>query len=315
MRVGIVVPARNAAAFIGTALHSVVAQSHADWSMVVVDDGSTDDSATIAAGFRDSRIRLIRQPAVGVSAARNAGLAHTDAEAVLFLDADDWLAPDGLARLVGALAAAAAAVAAVGPHAFVTATAVPGDPPLPRRAAPPRGGDLFRRLLTRNLFANGGHLLIRRGACTLAGGFNTALRFGEDWEFLVRIAALGPFVAAPGPNPVLFVRAHPAGAYRRLATDLAAHQACLAAIFALPELRARFSPLHRAMLRRQANAEVRWIIGREMIRAGDARAGLPWLRDAVRRRPTPKRAALLAAAHLLSLLPERLHGPFQTYDY
>ena len=61
MRVGIVTPAWNVAPWIGAAIHSVLAQSHTDWRMVVVDDGSTDATASLAAGFVDVRLRLLRQ--------------------------------------------------------------------------------------------------------------------------------------------------------------------------------------------------------------------------------------------------------------
>jgi len=76
MRIGIVVPAYNAAAWIGDAIGSVMAQTHRDWTLVVVDDGSTDGTARVVEGFADPRIRLVRQANEGVSAARNRGTAE-----------------------------------------------------------------------------------------------------------------------------------------------------------------------------------------------------------------------------------------------
>src|SRR5512142_1696981 len=75
MHIGVVVPAYNAAVWIGDAIASVLAQTHRDWALVVVDDGSTDGTVELVAGFTDRRIRLIRQANAGVSAARNTGLA------------------------------------------------------------------------------------------------------------------------------------------------------------------------------------------------------------------------------------------------
>ena len=89
MRIGIVIPAHEAAPWIADAIGAVLAQSHADWSLIVVDDGSRDATAAIARRFLvDPRVSLIRQDRGGVSAARNRGLsACAKAEAVLFLDA------------------------------------------------------------------------------------------------------------------------------------------------------------------------------------------------------------------------------------
>src|ERR1039458_9631138 len=112
MRVGMLAHAWNVGPWIADAIRSVIAQTHTNWRMVVVDDGSTDATASLAAGFPDDRLTLPRQANAGVSTARNRGLAALDAsaDAVLFLDADDWLAPDALARLVAALYAAPQAV-------------------------------------------------------------------------------------------------------------------------------------------------------------------------------------------------------------
>jgi glycosyltransferase involved in cell wall biosynthesis len=179
MRIGIVTPAFNVAAYVGDAIRSVLAQAHADWTMTVVDDGSTDRTAVIAASFDDPRVRLIRQRNAGVSTARNRGLTATNAETVLFLDADDWLSPDALSVLAATLRSDPGALAAVGPYRRVLA----GKPEWGSRVSRPRSGDLLEALLVRNLFANGGHLLIRRHKVETAGTFNLSLTYGEDWEY------------------------------------------------------------------------------------------------------------------------------------
>jgi hypothetical protein len=135
----------------------------------------------------------------------------------------------------------------------------------------------------------------------------------EDWEFCIRVALLGSFAATRGPKPVLFVRQHPGGAYQRLASDPAAFVRCMDAIFGNPNLLSRFGPRRLAAIRRRSDAENHWIIGRELIRHGRQSEGKAWLRRSVRAAPTPKRAALLAAAHALPLLPTALRGPFRPY--
>jgi hypothetical protein len=313
--IGIITPAHNVAPWIGQTIASVIAQSRPDWAMVVVDDGSTDTTVTEVARFADPRLRLIRQGNQGVAAARNAGAAALDpaAGAVLFLDADDVLAPDALARLAAALAARPDAVAAVAPYAFVPADARPLAGGAPGRARPAPSGDLLRRLLERNLFANGGHVLIRREAAERALPFRTGLAYGEDWEFWVRLALLGRFAAAPGRSPALYVRQRPSGAYLRMATDPAAFAPCMAAVFDNPALAARFGADRLAGLRRRTEAENGWVIGRELLRHGRADEGRRWLRRAVAAKPGLKRAALLALAHAAPRLPPRLAGPFRRY--
>ena len=99
MTVAIIIPAFNAAAFLGEAVESALAQTHAASQIVVVDDGSTDTTAAVAEKFADA-VMFLRQANAGVSAARNHGAAQVAADWLLFLDADDRLRPDALARLL-----------------------------------------------------------------------------------------------------------------------------------------------------------------------------------------------------------------------
>lgn len=311
MRIAVITPAYNAAPFIAVAIRSVLAQSHRDWRMVVVDDGSTDDTAVAVARFAEPRLTLIRQPNAGVSAARNCGMAAATGDALLFLDADDWLAPEALAVLADALQAAPEAVAAVGAWATVNGD---GQRPRPSRYRPwPTPTDLLPSLLVRNQFANGGHLLIRATAAHRAGGFRADIVYGEDWEYFIRLAALGPFAFVPTATPLLFVRSRADGAYRRLAADPRAFAPCMAAIFANPRLADRLGTARVPVLRRRAEAENAWIVGRELVRQGRRQQGRRWLVRSVGAAPSPRRVALLAAAHLLPLLPTDWHGPFRAY--
>jgi glycosyltransferase involved in cell wall biosynthesis len=301
VRIAVIIPAYNAAAYLRDAMASVVGQTHQDWSMVVVDDGSTDATADIAAGFHDFRISLIRQGNAGVSAARNRGLGVAVADACLFLDADDWLAPDALAWLAAALDAHPTAVAVSGRYARV---ARDGAAYLAR---PPPDGDLLQRLLVRNLFANGGHLLIRSRAIKIAGGFRGELSYGEDWEYWTRLALQGPFAALCRHRaPVLFVRETPGSAYLRMATNPAYFAASLNAVYANGAVFHRFTPERLRDLRRRAEAEMAWIVGRELIRHGCLRIGWHWLGRSLRRAPTLKRIGL-AGLCWTSL------GPFRPY--
>jgi glycosyltransferase involved in cell wall biosynthesis len=294
VRVAVVIAARDVAPFIGAAVGSVLGQSHSDLSLTVVDDGSSDETAAIVGGFPDGRLRLVRQTNHGTSATRNRGAQDAGkADAFLFLDGDDWLAPDAVSRLVGALKSDPAAVAAHAPFAFVgenaTATA-PG--PLDRRQAP-RTRDLLPRLVVGNVFANGGHVLIRAAAWRAAGPFSTALSYGEDWEFWLRLALQGPF-AAIGGAPALFVRRRAGSKMHGGATLPQTYRPVLEAIRANPAIAARLGGRRFGSLCRRAEAEFAWTMGRELLRRGQVREAWAPLRRGMFGRPRPLRLVLLA---------------------
>lgn len=309
MRINIVTPVYNVAPYIAPTLASVCAQTHADWTLLVVDDGSTDATADMVAQFGDPRIRLLRQANAGVSAARNRGIAEVDGDGVMFLDGDDWLAPDALSRLAATLGATDA-VAAYGAFCFVTHD---GSTVVARKTGPFADGDILERLVVRNLFANGGHVLIRADAIALAGPFRSDIAFGEDWEFWCRLACAGRFATVPGAAPLLFVRQRGGSAYLRMASDPRAFAPCMDAIFGNPQVAARLGHQRAAQLRTRTEAENHWIIGRELVRHGRRAEGLRWLRRSFARSPSARRGLMLAAAHGLGILPPRLHGPFRAY--
>jgi glycosyltransferase involved in cell wall biosynthesis len=95
--ISIIMPVFNAERYIITSVESVMNQSHKDWELIIINDGSKDDSDKIIRGFRDPRIRYFPQDKnKGVSAARNIGLRNMSGDYFCFLDADDYLPPGSL---------------------------------------------------------------------------------------------------------------------------------------------------------------------------------------------------------------------------
>jgi len=166
----------------------------------VVDDGSTDESAGIAATFGDA-VRLIRQANRGESVARNVGLRAATSEYVLFLDADDLLAPEAIERLAEASRATPGAVAVMGTASFVD------DPtrPFERRSGEYEG---FFPLIVQTNFGPPHCWLTPRALALEVGGFREDLVHSEDWEFWGRIALTGAALVSVPYEGALY-RRHP----------------------------------------------------------------------------------------------------------
>ena len=110
--VSVIVPSYNCARFIGEAIDSILKQTQPPEQILIVDDGSTDDTEQVVRGYSDERIEYIKQHNAGVSAARNAGLNAARGELVTFLDADDRWRPTFIERMHGFLVGAPSVVCA-----------------------------------------------------------------------------------------------------------------------------------------------------------------------------------------------------------
>lgn len=200
--VSVIIPAYNAAAFVGRTLASLRAQTFSDFEAIVVDDGSTDATAKVVgeAAAADSRFRLIRQANGGVAAARNRALADARGRYVANLDADDLWRPQFLERTVQALEAAGeAAVFAFARTLWIDEQDRPLDQ-TEMRLAPIVD---YRELLTRNPVGNGSAMLMRADAVRAVGGYDVGLvrDFGqtEDWQLLLQLSWRGEVTAIDEP--------------------------------------------------------------------------------------------------------------------
>nr|WP_249157220.1 glycosyltransferase [Bradyrhizobium diazoefficiens] len=194
--VSVVIPAKNVAAYIGETLDSALAQGAVS-EVIVVDDGSTDDTTAIVRAIRDPRLRLMTNDSAGVSAARNLGARHASGEWLLFLDADDRLRSGAVASLLAAARGAPRAVLVYGDYNTIDHEGRQiGRRDLLRGRRKP-SGDVLTRLAAGNFIVNGGIALARAEAFRAIGGFDTSLRYCEDWHCWCRLAAIGEFEFAP----------------------------------------------------------------------------------------------------------------------
>ncbi len=189
--VSVVVTAFNQARWLDEAIEDVRRQTFPDWELVVVDDGSTDDTRVIVARHEeDRRVRYVFQVNQERSAARNRGIAESAGRHVAFLDADDRWLPEKLAKQVAALAADPEAAFCYTPARFVDRDGTP----LPVRK-PPRAiaGRIFPALVRANAIILAS-VVARRDRLAEVGGFDATLpAYGcEDWDLWLRLARRWP---------------------------------------------------------------------------------------------------------------------------
>lgn len=214
--VSIIIAARDYGAFLPTAIASVLAQTLRDWECIIVDDASTDDTPVIAqrAAAADPRIRLIRlERNVGVSAARNRGIAEARGRYLQFLDADDAIAPGKLERQARFLDTHPEAALVCSD--FFHFTGEPDFSAAGEYRADERldgsGDALVRRLLRGNAIRIN-TALARADAVRALGGFRERFRAVEDWHLWLRIAATGkPFRFLDDRAAIAAVRVNPLG--------------------------------------------------------------------------------------------------------
>ena len=199
--VSIVIPAYNAAATITETLQSVRGQTHRNLDIIVVDDGSTDATARVAAELAaaDDRIRIVSKENDGVAAARNLGVAMARSDFLAFVDADDLWARWKIERELAALEAGGRSVGLVYSwSARINGTGHVIDDSY----RPVCEGNVLSRLVKGNFMGNGSCALVRRKAFEDARGFEPGLRAAgfegcEDMLFYCRVAAHHEFAVAP----------------------------------------------------------------------------------------------------------------------
>lgn len=184
--ISVIIPTYNRAAFVGEAVDSVLAQSSLPGEVIVVDDGSKDDTRSVLSVHSD-RIRYVGQLHRGVSAARNHGIALARGEWLAFLDSDDLWLPDKLAAQTRYMVD--------NPHIRVFQTEElwlrNGKRVNPRKYHRKPDGYCFERLLERCLVSPSA-VMIHRSVFDAIGGFDEAMPACEDYDLWLRIGCRYP---------------------------------------------------------------------------------------------------------------------------
>lgn len=188
-RVSVVIPTYNRAQQTLRALESVWSQSLSDYEVIVVDDGSTDDTVAELEKL-GLRIRLIKQPNGGVSSARNRGIAESTGEFVAFLDSDDEWLPSKLATQIEFLEQQpdVGFIACLNTydieHGFTYSNSYTRDS---HQSAQTQ----FVEFLTSPFPRNMSRFVVRRQLLVQHGGFDESIRGSEDWELCLRLLQYG----------------------------------------------------------------------------------------------------------------------------
>lgn len=223
-RVSVIMPVRNGKDYLQEALDSVLQQSFTNLELLLVNDGSTDDDYDRYA-LQDERIRVLHLTGMGVSHARNVGMARARGELIAFLDADDIWFPGKLQAQVDYFDQHLEAGVVFGQ--FIRWNALPGGGFTPAsslmedasqftRMDPERSGWLYAKLLD-GLLVGMNTAMIRRIVYETIGGFNEAMRQGEDYDFWLKASRVAEIHSLNGP--VALYRIHGASAMHQLSPE------------------------------------------------------------------------------------------------
>jgi glycosyltransferase involved in cell wall biosynthesis len=189
--ISVIIPAYNSSQFLADAIHSVRAQEWPGLEIIVVDDGSCDDTPRVITELMGDDLTALRQVNEGPASARNRGIRCSRGDWIAFLDADDRWLPGKLESQMKALASAGVPVFSYTDAVCRSAMGVE-RPRLTRSTH----GHLFLDLLLGPQFGTGS-VIVRRDCLDAVGYFNPGLRTGEDWDMWLRLAARFPGCHVP----------------------------------------------------------------------------------------------------------------------
>ena len=277
--VSAIIPTYNYDRFVGRAVASVLAPSYGDLECIVVDDGSTDNTAEVLAAF-GTAVKMVRQPNQGLSAARNTGIREARGRYVAFLDADDAWDADKVGQQVAlleghpdtavvgcAIRLISEAGETIGERVFDTQVSDPVDL-----------ATQLRRIAVRDFWVggSGSGALMRREVFDEVGLFDTALKAAEDWDMWMRVAARYPVRNLQ--TPLVSICLHGTGTFRNADMfETNQWKVCAMALERWPDILAAVTRRMQALILADAAGEY--------IHAGNTRMALRRYAASVRRWP------------------------------
>ncbi len=220
-KVSVVVPAYNVSHYIEDALRSLQHQSFKEFEVLIVDDGSTDNTAEIVKPYvkSDPRFQLWQKQNGGLSSARNHGIRHARGEYIALLDGDDVYHPDKLARHVATLNHHPE-VGVV--YSASQAIRDDGKPTPIYLSGKPVHSEPLLALLCKNFIGHGSNAVFRRSLINEVGEFDETLRSSEDIDFWLRIATTRKWQFYREKSTLCYYRVRPSG----LSFNVAQMQRC-----------------------------------------------------------------------------------------
>ena len=244
-QISIIVPAYNAAKTIEETIVAVQKQTFQDWELIIVNDGSTDDTLAVVENITEPKLKIISTENNGVAEARNIGSANAMGTYVAFLDADDLWVKNKLERQLQALEQNPDAVVAYSWTCFMDRE---GDSYVYHASSQYRyTGNVYARLLVADFIHSGSNTLIRKSALDRVGGFDSKCNGCEDWDMWLRLSAIGDFVVVP-QHQIMYRRA-----FGSTTSDV--KKMYRQAIFAIDKAY-QAAPKHLQPLRRQTEANL-----------------------------------------------------------
>lgn len=201
--ISIVIPCYNQASFLGQSIESALAQTYVHREIIVVDDGSQDNTSEVAHRYD---VQCLRQNNGGLSAARNTGLRLSRGQYLVFLDADDRLLPEALQAGYDCLQSHPDAAFGSGHYRYIRED----GSLLLEYPQPPREADAYRALLKCNYIGMHATVMYRRSIFDEIGGFDPGLKSCEDYDVYLRIA-----------------RHHRVASHRRMVAEYRMHEASM----------------------------------------------------------------------------------------